>query len=384
MRRLAYVFLVLLLMSVFVADSQAVVPEGWAYHSGDYAYAPDAPGWFYFNAIDTQWVVDLDTGIWDTIENLDGWHYHVWSYVYSSNSGHWGWFQPGYSQWICELATGEWSIFGAPNGMVHVAGGTFTMGDTWGAGTTHEVTLDGFFMDWYEVTNQEMADVLQWAYDEGKLDMSDSNSVQNASGDQQELLDLDATDCEVEWDGTAFTVESGRQNHPCVEVSWYGAAAYCNYRSEGEGLAPCYDLSDWTCDTSVDGYRLPTEAEWEYAAKGGKDGGYTEYSGSDTVGDVAWHQDNSGDDSHVVGTKAANELGIYDMSGNVYEWCNDWHASDYYGSAPDNNPEGPDTGTAKVLRGGGWPRTASWCTVAKRNANSPDTTFDHYGFRCVR
>ena len=126
-------------------------------------------------------------------------------------------------------------------------------------------------------------------------------------------------------------------------------------------------------------FRLPTEAEWEFAAKGGtKSKGYT-YSGSNTLGDVAWYEMNSSGKTHPVGTKQANELGIYDMSGNVWEWCQDWYGS--YSSTAQSNPTGPTSGSARVLRGGSWNNNASDCRSAFRRCNSPGGFNYYFGFR---
>ena len=126
-------------------------------------------------------------------------------------------------------------------------------------------------------------------------------------------------------------------------------------------------------------FRLPTEAEWEYAARGGKySRGYT-YSGSDNADEVAWYYDNSGDETHPVKTKKANKLGLYDMSGNVWEWCNDWYGG--YQSYSQTNPTGPSKGEYRVLRGGSW-GNFDWCVrVSFRYFNSPGTRNDNYGLR---
>ncbi|MBR6713736.1 MAG: formylglycine-generating enzyme family protein [Bacteroidaceae bacterium] len=126
-------------------------------------------------------------------------------------------------------------------------------------------------------------------------------------------------------------------------------------------------------------FRLPTEAEWEFAAKGGtKSKGYT-YSGSNTLGDVAWYGDNSSGKIHEVATKQANELGIYDMSGNVWEWCQDWYGS--YSSTAQSNPTGPTSGSDRVLRGGSWYYGASYCRSADRGKTSPSRIGSTFGFR---
>ena len=128
-------------------------------------------------------------------------------------------------------------------------------------------------------------------------------------------------------------------------------------------------------------FRLPTEAEWEYAARGGKKSkGYT-YSGSNTIDDVAWYVDNSGETTHEVGTKQANELGIYDMSGNVWEWCQDWYGETYYENSPSTDPLGPDSGSDRGLRGGSRWYDARDCRVAIRGIDSPGDRDSDSGFR---
>ena len=126
-------------------------------------------------------------------------------------------------------------------------------------------------------------------------------------------------------------------------------------------------------------YRLPTEAEWEYAARGGQNATSTKYVGSNIIGVVAWYGGNSGDETHPVGQKAPNELGLYDMSGNLWEWCSDCYGG--YSSDSQTNPKGPSRGRYRVLRGGSWINFAKDCRVSRRYCSSPDLRLNFYGFR---
>ena len=198
-------------------------------------------------------------------------------------------------------------------------------------------------------------------------------------------------------------------NKPVEQVSWYDAITYCNKRSLAENLTPCYTVSGvdfsgdvtvptsydetWNaaeCDFSANGYRLPTEAEWEYFARGGNvtNNGQTTYSGSNTIGDVAWYRENAYDvgtsspdyGTHPVKTKAKNSLNLYDMIGNVWEWCWDWCVS----VSASTSSAGASSGSYRVLRGGGWGTVATYCSVAYRRSYGPGIRGYDVGFRVVR
>jgi formylglycine-generating enzyme required for sulfatase activity len=215
--------------------------------------------------------------------------------------------------------------------MVFVEGGTFTMGSPDGVGYSwerpqHQVTLSNFNIGKFEVTQS------QW-----KAVMGNNPSNFNDKGD----------------------------NFPIEQVSWDDIQEFLTQLNQLTGK----------------NYRLPTEAEWEYAARGGKQTHNYNYSGSNTIDNVAWYRDNSGSSTHQVGTKQANELGIYDMSGNVWEWCSDWYGS--YTSEAQTNPAGPATGSDRVIRGGSWGNDASDCRVAFRYSSSPGFRSLMLGFRVV-
>ncbi len=245
--------------------------------------------------------------------------------------------------------------------LIYVEGGSFVMGDTWGDGDsdekpTHKVELTyDFYIGKYPVTFEE--------YD-------------------RYCSETGAT--------KPYVWNWGRGRRPVIRVSWFDAIGYCDWLSDVEGLARAYDNAgnlidsrgNETIDTSkVKGYRLLTEAEWEYAARGGKKSRRNKYAGSNNPDEVAWYTSNSRHKTQEVGKKAPNELGIYDMSGNVWEWCSDWYGN--YSSSAQTNPYN-NSGSGRVGRGGGWGDNATFTRVANRNYSSPTYTRNYLGFRICR
>jgi formylglycine-generating enzyme len=259
------------------------------------------------------------------------------------------------------------------NQMEYVTAGTFTMGRTNNTVTgyddelpTHSVALSSFYIGKYEVKQSEWTDIMT---------TNPSNFVGN--------------------------------DKPVETVTFYSILVYCNKRSIAEGLTPVYTISGSTnpttwgtipttanaawdaaiCNLAANGYRLPTEAEWEYTARGGAITPDYLYSGSNTANDVSWYNDNSTATTHLVGLKAANGLGLYDMSGNVQEWVWDWYGP--YTSGAQTNPTGPASGTLHTLRGGSWEQTSNASRVVFRSYGTPEKGFDRVsnsrlGFRVVR
>jgi formylglycine-generating enzyme required for sulfatase activity len=249
-------------------------------------------------------------------------------------------------------------------GMVFVKGGNFQMGRDAGYNDqkpVHVVILDDYYMGKYPVTQKEWNAVM-------------GNNRSYFKG----------------------------ENLPVECVSWYDAVEYCNNISELKGLQKCYSGSgnNITCDFSKNGYRLPTEAEWEYAARGGSKSSNYRFAGSDDIDDVAWYFETSGDKpllsvdwnfdsimnnncrTHPVGQKKPNDLGLYDMSGNVWEWCWDWFGS--YSSSSQTNPKGASTGSNRVFRGGSWYYRWHLSRVDFRGSINPVHSSFSVGFRLAR
>ena len=229
--------------------------------------------------------------------------------------------------------------------VVHVPGGSFQMGGTiLDELPVHTVMLSAFSIGKYEVTQALYESVMG------------NNPSEFRGGDL-----------------------------PVESVTWYDAIEFCNKLSEREGLQPAYKVNgknvEW--NRNADGYRLPTEAEWEYAAKGGNGSpGNYRYAGSNDADSVAWHEDNCRKHTLPVGKKAPNDLGIYDMSGNVSEWCWDWDGE--YLSGAQTNPVGASSGSGRVLRGGSWNEPVVYIRSASRDSSDPGSMSTDKGFRLAR
>jgi formylglycine-generating enzyme required for sulfatase activity len=180
--------------------------------------------------------------------------------------------------------------------------------------------------------------------------------------------------------------------NPVEQTRWADAAAYCNARSRLEGLTPCYEEQSWTCEFTNSGYRLPTEAEWEYACRSGTPTKYFFGDDPGQLGKYAWFKGNSTRGPSAVGTRQPNPWGLYDMCGNVWQWCNDFYQEDYYRNSPERDPRGPERSQTRVVRGGCWNSRADACRSGYRLDENPSYTdicfgrdvHGFVGFRCVR
>ncbi len=278
-------------------------------------------------------------------------------------------------------------------GMVFIPSGEFLMGDHFSEGyieelPVHAVYLDSFYMSRYEVTNRQYCDYLNSAYPAQIKVVSGRVYASTDTGNLYPYCDTSTTSTysQIDFSAPDFSVRTkpeigGRDmsNDPMVEVSWYGAVAYCDYY----------------------GYRLPTEAGWEYAARGGEHSPYYRHPWGDSIDGSKANYWSSGDPYETggrpfttpvgyydgsqipAGSDMANGYGLYDMTGNVWEWCSDWYDGNYYNVSPYDNPQGPASGLGRVIRGGGWYLKAYDCRVADRYYYYPDDRYAVRGFRIV-
>lgn len=260
----------------------------------------------------------------------------------------------------CERKTSEEGATASPNAapqtasgsaieMVLIPGGKFTMGDKDEPDAPlHEVTVSPFYMDKHLVTQEQ---------------------YERAMGDNPS--------------------RRKQPKNPVESVRWSDGVKFCNARSKLEGLEPCYNLETWECSFDANGYRLPTEAEWECACRAGAKTAYFFGDNPSQLADYAWFEKNSGGHPQPVGQKKPNAWGLYDICGNLWQWCNDFYGVDYYGQSPQQDPRGPKEGDTRVVRGGAWKFSGDNCRSGYRYNENPgyvDVCFgyDIYGFRCVR
>jgi len=242
----------------------------------------------------------------------------------------------------------------------HVPKGCYQMGDTFGDGLNdekpvHQVCVNNFYIGKYEVT---VGQYLKFAKETGShypewLESGSKYNIDTGTDDYYKKVGMSRT----------------ADNYPIVGVSWNDADAYAKWLSRKSGKT----------------YRLPTEAEWEYAARsGGRSEKWSGTSSESSLGEYAWYDKNAGGKTHPVGQKRPNGLAIYDMSGNVWEWCADWYGEKYYSQSSRDNPRGPSGDSGRVGRGGSWDVNASYCRAANRSGGTPGYRRGYLGFRLAR
>jgi len=290
--------------------------------------------------------------------------------------------------------------------MISIEKGTFMMGATRDDTYTlewekpiHKVTLDyDFLMGQYELTNEEFLKFL-----------NDSNVDSEGNYNEHLVINTKSKYCQFAYNKGKFQLkDSEKTNYPVTEVTWWGAIEYCNWLSQQNNLSAAYDKKGNLLDkegnqtnniTQVEGFRLPTEAEWEYAARGAENDNNTsgdyKYAGSNHLDEVGWYADNSLGNPlevtegilglHEVGLKKPNEIGLYDMSGNVWEWCHDCWSENYYATSPEENPVNlKKTNPYRVTRGGGWTNVSVYCRTVARGYGKPIGSIATLGFRIAK
>ena len=275
--------------------------------------------------------------------------------------------------------------------MVTIPEGAFRMGsDSRWADVdevpVHTVHIDSFAISAHEMTNSQTRDILQWAFDHGLIEISDS-LIQNSVGAAHTLIN--PADSKLMFESSRFVVVEEWKDRPCTGITWFGAQAICNFLSVLMGLEQCIDWDDWTCDFTRNGFRLPTEAEWEFACRAGTESdvytGDIIHPGFDPIDpnldEIGWYYGNLDYRAHDIGLKMPNDFGLYDMIGNVWEWCYDLYGRQYYRRSPLNNPRGPGNGIERVKRGGSCFDIARSCRSSFRSLSDPSYSYGNLGFR---
>ncbi len=332
---------------------------------------------------------------------------------------------------------------GAVNDVL-IPGGEYEMGDHFGFVDpshpsdelpVHLVKVNSFYMATTETSNKQCIDLLNFAYAKGAIEVRSNVVFLTGGTDTLCYLYPFASYSSITWDGKIFSISDFRLNHPMVGVLWNGAAAMCNWFSLQNGLQECYNLKTWECDFTKNGYRMPTEAEWEYAGRGGKLSPYLNYPTGNTIDISSVNLPASGDpyetgsypNTTPVGfydgtlklksvynwpgsavsyqtSNGANAYGLYDMQGNIWEFVNDWYGQNYYSTSPYDNPKGPTSGFImpdgkpyRGMRGGNWynglvvsgvndghSRVSNRNPSYYRGPQDPNHPYYHLGFRIAR
>ncbi|MBR4440628.1 MAG: SUMF1/EgtB/PvdO family nonheme iron enzyme [Bacteroidales bacterium] len=277
--------------------------------------------------------------------------------------------------------------------MVRVEGGSYSMGNP---GTSipkgdqderpvHEVKINTFYIGQYEVT---VGEYKQFANDPSGSKYFPGKRMHQMPSAPDSLWYSYHPDMKKYFPLPTMKWWGWHDAHPIQRISWYDAVAYCNWLSDKEGLEKVYFENEdggIEFDLNKNGYRLPTEAEWEYAARGGQKSKNTLYAGSSDPAAVAWFDETSkmlGPQN--VGSKAPNELGIYDMCGNVWEWCSDYYAKDFYSKSKKDNPVNTSISLWRVVRGGGWHYTSDYATLTSRDGPEASFAEFYHGMRIAR
>ncbi len=321
--------------------------------------------------------------------------------------------------------------------MALIPAGTFEMGDHHGfvdprhgsdETPLHTVRLDAFHMGINDVTTKAYCEFLNSALAQKSITVRDGGVFLTGGGDLLCETRERSPYSRIGWDGKAFAVLDKKDVHPVVCIRWHGAAAYCNWLSVQMKRPLCYDTKTWDCDFNKSGYRLPTEAEWEYAARGGQQSPYRKFPWGD-VADAAkanWPESKNpfrsgplpwttpagffdgslrrkadfgwpGEQESFQTANGANGYGLYDMAGDVWQFVNGWYGRDYYAYSPTNNPAGPDQGSVmpdgnayRGMRGGNWyngenghSRVSNRNPSYYRGPQDPDHPYYHIGFRVI-